>query len=117
MKPLIPLVFILLTTGALPSRLHAQPAERPADIVIEVDGLACPFCTFGIEKKLRKIEGVSELAFSIEEGRIDVWLEDGARVSETEIRKAIADAGFEVRSITFVNEKARATDEKRDTYR
>ena len=49
---------------------------------MRVDGLACPYCAYGIEKKLKAIDGVQ---------KIDVNLDDGL---------VIVDAGFTFRSMT-----------------
>ncbi len=99
-------ILLLVIAGILAPRAEAQNIEP--DIIIEVDGLACPFCTFGIEKKLKKIEGVDELVVYLEDGKIEMSLKEGATVSEEQIERAIAEAGFEARSITFVNENAKA---------
>lgn len=101
----------LLLMGALSAEARAQDAPNAPDVIIEVDGLACPFCTFGIEKKLKKIEGVDELVIHLEEGKVEMSLSEGFKVSEEQIKKAIAEAGFEARGITFVNEKAKAPNE------
>ena len=47
--------------------MAASPAYR-----LLVDGLACPFCAYGIEKKLSAIEGRSNagsVAWTLEAGR------------------------------------------------
>jgi mercuric ion binding protein len=80
-----------------------QGIENP-DIRIGVDGLACPFCAYGIEKKLKKIDVIEKLYTNIENGTIDLTLKEETTLSEKAIKKAISDAGFEVRSIEYVNE-------------
>lgn len=81
--------------------------DRP-DITIEVGGLACPFCAYGIEKRLRKIAGLDSLAVLLEEGVVQVKMKPGATVSERRLQEAIEEAGFEARRIVFVNEKVKA---------
>ena len=49
----------------------------------------------------------TELSVLLEEGKVQLKLKEGATVSEERIQQAVADAGFEARSIVFVNEKAR----------
>ena len=65
---------------------------------IEVDGIACPFCLYGIEKKLRKLDGVTEIQSDLEEGRIFIKVADGATLSEDRVREAVKSAGFTLRS-------------------
>lgn len=106
----------LLSTGMASKLAPSTTSLDEPDIIIEVDGLACPFCTYGIEKKLKKIEGVEELVVYLEEGKVEMTLKEGMAVSEEQIEKAITEAGFEARSITFVNENAKAPNES-DTSR
>lgn len=64
---------------------------------LHVDGLSCPFCTYGIEKKLGGIEGVVSLDTSIKDGTVTVVMKDGVSLSETTARQAVKAAGFSLR--------------------
>ena len=103
-------LFALFATVVLAPQARAQDDKRleDPDVIIEVDGLACPFCAYGIEKRLKKIDGVAELSVLLEEGKVQLKLAEGATVSEERLQKAVAEAGFETRSIVFVNEAAKA---------
>ena len=104
----MPTFLSLLAIALLPFAARAQaPLEAP-DVVVEVEGMSCPFCAYGIEKKLKKVEGVERLAVHLEAGKVEITLKEGARVSEERLREAVVKAGFEARTITFVNERARA---------
>lgn len=69
--------------------LAAGPSYR-----IEVAGLACPFCAYGIEKKLNAVEGVERLETNIKEGTVIVTMKDGATLDEATAKQAVKDAGF-----------------------
>ncbi len=103
-------LFALFTTMALalPARAQDDKLLEDPDVIIEVDGLSCPFCAYGIEKRLKKIDSVDELSVLLKEGKVQLKLKEGETVSEERLQQAIADAGFEARSIVFVNEKAKA---------
>jgi len=45
-----------------------------------VDGLACPFCAYGIEKQLSKIEGVEKIDIDIGAGAVTVTMARGAKL-------------------------------------
>ena len=64
---------------------------------IRVDGLACPFCAYGIEKKLSSLKGVGKLAFDMEAGVVTVTMADGADLDEAVARQAVKQAGFTLR--------------------
>jgi len=64
---------------------------------LRVDGLACPFCAYGIEKKLSGIKGVENLAIDMEAGMVIVTMADGVSLGEEAARKAVEEAGFSLR--------------------
>lgn len=65
---------------------------------LQVDGLACPFCAYGIEKQLRRIEGVQAVDVDVPAGRIVVMLAEGGSLTEAQARKATEDSGFTLRA-------------------
>lgn len=87
----ITLAFLLL-----PPLAHAGSAVYS----LQVDGLACPFCAYGIEKKLSAIDGVEKIDIDIKEGQVIVTMTDGASLSEQRARQAVTDAGFTLRAFT-----------------
>ena len=64
------------------------------EVRLYVDGLACPFCTFGIEKSLKKVPGVVSLETTIRTGLVRIQLEPGARLDPAGLNEAIRKAGF-----------------------
>ncbi len=91
---------VLRTTGLMLG-LMLMPAvalAAPQAFKLGVDGLACPFCAYGIEKKLSSIEGVENIDIDIKEGVVIVTMADGATLDESAARKAVEDAGFDLRS-------------------
>jgi mercuric ion binding protein len=79
----------LATTWFMTAALAAGPSYR-----IEVAGLACPFCAYGIEKKLNAVEGVERLETNIKEGSVIVTMKDGATLDKATAEQAVKDAGF-----------------------
>jgi mercuric ion binding protein len=66
---------------------------------LAVDGLACPFCAYGIEKILSAIEGVESVETDVKSGQVVVTLAEGKTLSEEVARQAVEDAGFTLRSL------------------
>lgn len=90
MKPIARTVLALLVAvWAGTAALAAGPSYR-----IEVAGLACPFCAYGIEKKLGAIDGVERLETNLKDGTVTVIMKEGATLDEATARKAVKDAGF-----------------------
>ena len=67
---------------------------------IGVDGVACPFCVYGIEKQLSKLEGVERIETDIENSLVLLIMEEDFALSETSVRDAVTKAGFSLRSFT-----------------
>ena len=67
---------------------------------IGVDGLACPFCVYGVEKQLNKIEGIENMEADIHDGKIVLLMREGSSLSEESVREAVTRAGFTLRSFT-----------------
>ncbi len=67
---------------------------------LRVDGLACPFCAYGIEKKLKKTEGVESIDIDVNNGVVRVNVAEGVTLTEAQMAKLINDAGFTLRGMT-----------------
>lgn len=70
-----------------------------ATIEMTVNGLVCAFCAQGIEKKLKKFPATSEVVVSLEHRLVAVALKDGQDIADGDLRKALTDAGYTVKSI------------------
>ncbi len=82
------LLLALLFTPALPA------GEAGAVMEIEVRGLTCPFCIYGVEKNLSRLSGVAGAEVSLDEGIARITLQPGQKIDPALLRKAILDAGF-----------------------
>jgi len=61
---------------------------------LEVAGLACPFCAYGIEKELTGLERVEKVETHIKEGAVIVTMKDGANLDQAKAEQAVKEAGF-----------------------
>jgi copper chaperone CopZ len=80
---------VLASTWITTAALASGPSYR-----IDVTGLACPFCAYGIEKKLNAVKGVEHLETNIKEGTVIVTMKDGVTLDQVTARRAVKDAGF-----------------------
>jgi len=71
-------------------------ADRAA-YVLQADGLACPFCAYGIEKQLGRIDGVATVSTDIESGTVTVTMNPGVNLTEDQAKEAVDRAGFTMR--------------------
>lgn len=80
---------------------HATPAEI-LRARLQVNGLACPFCAFGIEKKLRALDGVREVEVLLDEGIVKLRMAPPGHTRPDAIEQAVARAGFELAALRLV---------------
>lgn len=95
------IVAVLLFAGGIATATWAEdeaPAPEERVITCEVDGLACPFCAFGLEKKIKKLSGVKKLDILMKEGQVKIHAESDADISKKDVEKAVKDSGFELKA-------------------
>ena len=98
-------VVVLLTALLIQPTMAQETVENP-DVVLLVDGLACPLCAYGLEKNLKKIDSVQAISIELEKGEVRVKLKEDAKIAEDHIRKAVVDAGFTLNQIEYRDKKA-----------
>lgn len=97
-----------LIFAALVFSVAALAADK--HYVLGVDGLACPFCAYGIEKRLNKVDGVTGVEVDIGKSTVRVSLQEGKTLSEAQARQAVDEAGFTLRSYSEVEGETGGSD-------
>lgn len=97
---------------ALALALLIQTVSAGPRYALGVQGLACPYCSYGIEKRLYRISGVESIQVDIALGRVRVTLADGAYLSEARARQAVEEAGFTLDSFTQLDSGSGSADEQ-----
>jgi mercuric ion binding protein len=93
----------LIRIAAALAVLAASTASA-ATIEMNVNGLVCAFCAQGIEKKLRKLPATADVVVSLEQRLVAVALKDGQDIPDSDLRKALTDAGYTVVGIQRTDE-------------
>lgn len=73
--------------------------EQPRQIQVKILGMSCPFCVYGVEQKLKRLDGVEELDVELESGIATLTMEDEADLSNETLKTTVDDAGFEASAI------------------
>ena len=82
-------IFATLLFFAFPSiAKHEQVVE------IDLSGLTCSFCVYGLKKNLEKHDDVEKADISLKQNKTRIHLKPGATVNEEELKEIIKDAGF-----------------------
>jgi mercuric ion binding protein len=78
-------VFFFLT-GAAQARVSVM--------TVAVDGMACPFCAYGVEKRLKTVSGVDTVSVDMKTGTANLTAKPELSIHFQGIPKAVKDAGF-----------------------
>lgn len=91
MKVLPRILVLLVCLGSV--------SAEATTIEMNVNGLVCAFCAQGIEKQLRKFPATADVVVSLEHKVVAVALKDGQDIPDAELRRALTNAGYTVKSI------------------
>ena len=72
-------------------------ADEKTVYTFQADGLACPFCAYGIEKQVQKLKGVVSVSTDVASGNVTVTMQQGAALEQSAIDGAVKKAGFTMR--------------------
>jgi mercuric ion binding protein len=93
-------LLLITTTTLLYSGLSLAQSTR---YELRVDGLACPFCAYGIEKEFIRTEGVETVDIDMVKGLVIVVTAEGKTFIEEELSEIINNAGFTLKSMTEIS--------------
>ena len=94
----------LLTLSMTASAIVLQAQEPPtqtmavavdslladATLVLRVDGMSCPFCAYGLEKKLNELQAVDTLVVRVSDGAVAIRLRQGQEISDSVLHELAA---------------------------
>ena len=98
------LFFLSLTISILSfSNAKAQSANTPEKVFIkiEIKGLACPYCAYGMEKALKKVAGIDKVDIELKTGLAYMSTPIAQKPTAESLEKIIVDGGFSVGDIEF----------------
>jgi len=86
-----PMILLVIVMTLAP---FAAAGAEAGTYRLYVDGLACPFCAYGVEKQIEQIDGVETLSTDIEKGRIAIEMGDHKTLAREDVEQAVRAAGF-----------------------
>ena len=90
--------FLALTVAVL---LPLSPQAELLEAKLQVNGMTCPFCAFGIEKKLRDLEGVKEVEVLLDEGIVHLSFQERNTATVHALQQAIDRSGFRLSGLNL----------------
>ncbi len=97
-KVLLNFFFLLFALLFTPS-VNAQSPTKATNneriyMKIEIKGLACPYCAYGMEKELKKVSGVDHVDIELKTGLAYISTPIEQKPSAESLQKIITDSGF-----------------------
>lgn len=86
------LMFELCVT---PARAHAQVV----DVKVTVEGMSCNLCAAGLERSLRRVEGVATVKVVLASQTATLHLKPGAPLAPARLRAGVENAGQRLRVV------------------
>ena len=91
-------VLAIASAGSIPMSANAQIAEATTTI----EGLTCPFCSFGAKKRLKTVDGVGKVTVDVGKGIAALQAEPGQSIDVQQIPEAVKKAGFAPGTVRIV---------------
>jgi len=112
------ILFLLLSCLGL-TQAEAKIVQESANkdktyVKIWVDGLACPFCAYGLEKKMKKLKGLENLTIDLNNGFITFEVPSEKILSENLLKKIIKEAGFVARKFEYATKPFKVIKKTKD---
>ncbi len=97
---LFPMI-LLAAVLALPMPVRADGSNvYPKDsYVLQVNGLACPYCAYGLEKQFAHQPGVTTIDINIVKGVAVVHVRPGIHFTDAQLKMFVYNAGFALRRV------------------
>ena len=70
-----------------------------ASLTLRVDGMVCPFCAYGLEKRLRELSALDETLIQVSDGLVQIRVKEGEQLTDEAVEDAVKRAGFTLREI------------------
>ncbi len=80
------------TAPVLPEIITEQEEETAMEVIIQVEGMMCPHCKARVEQVCKAVEGTADAVVDLQAKQVTVT----GNASVEALKKAIADAGYEV---------------------
>ncbi len=102
---MLALLTLMLTPQSYANESVTQTIKQQSFFEIRADGLACPYCAYGIEKKFMAIKGVRHVDVDLKKGLVKVSGIKSLAFEEKQLSTLFTDSGFTYRSMKKVKPK------------
>jgi mercuric ion binding protein len=69
---------------------------------VRVDGLGCPFCAYGLEKKFKEVDDIKDIEINLQEGIMTYKVPSSLGMDFDRVVKLVDDAGYTAISVRVI---------------
>jgi len=89
------LLIIIISVFAFTINANKAKAQSDRDqIEVQVDGLGCPFCAYGLEKKFKEFKGIKDVKIEMETGQFNFSYPSEKAMTLEQIENQVDKAGY-----------------------
>ena len=70
-----------------------------ASVRLKVDGMVCPFCAYGLEKRLEEIASIDAVLIRISDGLVQIRTMEDQELTDEALTDAVKKSGFSLTEI------------------
>lgn len=85
---------IILVIAVVMVSAFAKAQNTMDTFEVQVDGLGCPFCAYGLEKKFKEFKGIKKVAINIETGDFSFQYPTEKTLTMAAVVKQVEKAGY-----------------------
>lgn len=91
-------LFVLIVAASF--LMFPLPSQAEQDSInLKLKGLSCPFCVYGVEKKLKKVPGIENVTTHYKASMANLKKVPKTPIDINALYKAVKDAGFSLDSV------------------
>ncbi len=94
-------ILLLSFLFASPVNAQVEQTQKRVYVKIEIKGMACPYCAYGMEKELKKVAGVDNVEIELKAGLAYISTPWEQKPTKESLERIITDSGFTVGKIEF----------------
>lgn len=96
-------IIIILSLFLFGIHINVQAQSKTMDeFTVQVDGLGCPFCAYGLEKKFKELKGIKNVKIEMETGIMNFEYPTDKKLSIEQVENQVEKAGYTPVSVSII---------------
>ncbi len=93
MKNII-IIFIAILFAGISNPIYGQSKKDLDQFTVQVEGLGCPFCAFGLEKRFKELKGIKKISIEMKTGTLTFDYPTAKKLTIVQVEEQVAKAGY-----------------------